>query len=240
MKETQVQSLGWEDPLKRTQQPTPVFLPGEFHGQRNMAGYSPWGHRESNVTERLTLSVSWHVQGHWDLGLGFPTQSRALSAGGELKYLEKLRNAKVRNAKENPTLDGHAGLNVLATLSRLATSVAIRRHFLPTSSAGRTENVSSPALSLLFWGIQLFFNLLLWNAKTSAGVRCQDGPPTPSTGTFSLEQQAFLHRRLPAPPQLVPSVLPGFSPPQRGATTSVSQILAVSSRSLSLIQVQTR
>lgn len=84
------------------------------------------------------------------MGLGFPTQSRALSAGGELKYLEKLRNAKVRNAKENPTLGGHAGLNVLATLSRLATSVAIRRRFLPTSSAGRTENVSSPALSLLF------------------------------------------------------------------------------------------
>ena len=30
---------------RRKWQPTPVFLPGEFHGKRNLAGYSPWGHR---------------------------------------------------------------------------------------------------------------------------------------------------------------------------------------------------
>ena len=35
--------------------PTP-FLPGEFHGQKNLAGYSPWGHTESDMTEGLTLS----------------------------------------------------------------------------------------------------------------------------------------------------------------------------------------
>ena len=38
-----------------------LFLPGEFHGQRSLAGYSPWGHRESNVTEQLTLSFSYLV-----------------------------------------------------------------------------------------------------------------------------------------------------------------------------------
>ena len=32
-------------------QPTPVFLPGESHGQRNLEGYSPWGHKESERTE---------------------------------------------------------------------------------------------------------------------------------------------------------------------------------------------
>ena len=32
-------------PRRREQLPTPVFLPGEFHGQRNLAGYSPWGRR---------------------------------------------------------------------------------------------------------------------------------------------------------------------------------------------------
>ena len=37
--------------------PTPVFLPGEFYGQRNLVGYSPWGHKESDMTEWLTLSV---------------------------------------------------------------------------------------------------------------------------------------------------------------------------------------
>ena len=33
--------------------PTPVFSPGEFHGPRSLAGYSPWGHKESDMTERL-------------------------------------------------------------------------------------------------------------------------------------------------------------------------------------------
>ena len=30
-------------------QPTPVFLPGESHGQKSLAGYSPWGHKESDT-----------------------------------------------------------------------------------------------------------------------------------------------------------------------------------------------
>ena len=36
---------------------TPVFLPGEFCGQRNLLGYSPWGCKESDMTERLTLKI---------------------------------------------------------------------------------------------------------------------------------------------------------------------------------------
>ena len=39
----QVQSLGQEDPLRTKWQPTPVSLPGKFHGQRSQAGYSPLG-----------------------------------------------------------------------------------------------------------------------------------------------------------------------------------------------------
>ena len=41
MQETLVQSLGWEDPLARAWQLTPVFLPGESHGQRSLEGHSP-------------------------------------------------------------------------------------------------------------------------------------------------------------------------------------------------------
>ena len=37
--ETQVLSLSWEDPLETGMQPTPVFLPGEFHGQKSLVGY---------------------------------------------------------------------------------------------------------------------------------------------------------------------------------------------------------
>ena len=35
---------------RRKQQPTPVFLPGKSHGQRNLVGYSLWGHRELDTT----------------------------------------------------------------------------------------------------------------------------------------------------------------------------------------------
>ena len=36
---------------RREGQSTLVFLPGEFHGQRSLAGYSPWGHKELDTTE---------------------------------------------------------------------------------------------------------------------------------------------------------------------------------------------
>ena len=42
--------LGGEDPLEEGIS-TPVFLPGESHGQRSLAGYSPWGCKESDMTE---------------------------------------------------------------------------------------------------------------------------------------------------------------------------------------------
>ena len=38
-------------PWRRKWQPTPVFLPGESHGQRSLMGYSPGGHKESDMTE---------------------------------------------------------------------------------------------------------------------------------------------------------------------------------------------
>ena len=58
MQKTQVQSwvgkIHWRSEL----QLTPIFLPEYFHDQRNLAGYSPWGLKESDTTERLTLSLS--------------------------------------------------------------------------------------------------------------------------------------------------------------------------------------
>ena len=44
-------------PWRREWQPTPLFLPGEFHGQRSPEGYSPWGRKESDTTELLTLPL---------------------------------------------------------------------------------------------------------------------------------------------------------------------------------------
>ena len=45
-------------PWRREWLLTPVFLPGESHGQRSLVGYSPCGHKVSDMTERLTLSLS--------------------------------------------------------------------------------------------------------------------------------------------------------------------------------------
>ena len=57
IKETCVRSLGLgRFPWRRELQPTPVFLPGEFHGQKSLEGCSPWSCKESDMTERLTFS----------------------------------------------------------------------------------------------------------------------------------------------------------------------------------------
>ena len=53
MQETWIQPLGQEDPLERKWQPIPVFLPGKSGGQRRLMDYSPWDHKESDMTEWL-------------------------------------------------------------------------------------------------------------------------------------------------------------------------------------------
>ena len=45
-------------PCNRKWQPTPVFLPGKFHGQRSLAGYSPWGHKELDMTEHTCKALT--------------------------------------------------------------------------------------------------------------------------------------------------------------------------------------
>ena len=52
MRESWVRSLGWEDPWRRERLPTPVSWPAEFHGL-----YSPWGRKESDTTEWLSLHL---------------------------------------------------------------------------------------------------------------------------------------------------------------------------------------
>ena len=81
-KETQVRSLDWEDPLEEGMADisTPVFLPGELHGQKSLVGYRPWSHKESNTAEvtghtppsipKYTPKV--HSPNTITLGTGFP------------------------------------------------------------------------------------------------------------------------------------------------------------------------
>ena len=85
-------------PWRRTRQPTPVFLPAESHGQRSLAGYSPYGRKESNATcssgtvglagalslwgcpspFRTWVSVSF-VIGEWDVSGSVPEKGQILS-----------------------------------------------------------------------------------------------------------------------------------------------------------------
>ena len=53
MPETLVQSLGQEDPLEKELATHSSSLPGESHGWRSLVGYSPWGRKETDTTERL-------------------------------------------------------------------------------------------------------------------------------------------------------------------------------------------
>ena len=53
MWETQVLSLGQEEPMEKVMAIHASILPREFYGQRNLAGYSPGGHKDSDMTERL-------------------------------------------------------------------------------------------------------------------------------------------------------------------------------------------
>ena len=48
-------------PWRRKWQPTPLLLPGKSHGLRRLAGYSPWGHKESDTTERLHFASNYVV-----------------------------------------------------------------------------------------------------------------------------------------------------------------------------------
>ena len=72
MQETWVRKIPWW----KAWQPIQVFLPGEFHGQSSLVGYSPWDHKESDMTERLTsthilyIKFTFEQHGLWVVGVG--------------------------------------------------------------------------------------------------------------------------------------------------------------------------
>ena len=55
MHETQVRSLGWEDPLEKKMATHSSILAGEFHEQKSLADYSPWGRKEWDTTEATNI-----------------------------------------------------------------------------------------------------------------------------------------------------------------------------------------
>ena len=80
----------WFDPWvmkihwRRKWQPTPVFLPGESHGQRSLVGYSPWSRKESDTTERLHFHFCYIVLGKKTFS---PTLKSCLTLGDPMASL---------------------------------------------------------------------------------------------------------------------------------------------------------
>ena len=60
MQETRFDPWVGKIPWKRKWLPSPVFLPGKFHVQKSLAGYSPWGYKESDMTEQLTDTFTYN------------------------------------------------------------------------------------------------------------------------------------------------------------------------------------
>ena len=56
VQETWVQFLGWEDPLEKGMATHTSILAEEFHGQRSLPGYSPWGCKELDMTKQLAYN----------------------------------------------------------------------------------------------------------------------------------------------------------------------------------------
>ena len=96
MWETWVRSLGWMIHWRRKWQPPPVFLPGKSHGWRSLAGYSPWGRTELEITERLHFHLHSTLTNHLmpffqeEFSLSWGCKNRLLN-GTPLQYscLEK-------------------------------------------------------------------------------------------------------------------------------------------------------
>ena len=87
-------------PWRRKWQPTPVFLPGESHIQRRLVGYSPWGCKELDTTERLSIQVKQITSGKFHItqgsqpgplwrprGVGWSGDGREVQEGGDICIL---------------------------------------------------------------------------------------------------------------------------------------------------------
>ena len=62
MRETRVQSLGREDLLEKEMATHSILLPGKSHGRRSLIDYSPWGRKESDMTERLHFHLHFLIE----------------------------------------------------------------------------------------------------------------------------------------------------------------------------------
>ena len=132
VQETQVRSLGWEDPLEKKWRPTPVLLPGKSRGWRSLVGYNLWGHKKSDRTERLHF--------HYNVG----------KIRGKVSTLKKciplpgvLAQGEFKKGKPGGCADCIPSLlarYVVLQGSRVSRAPIQRRFWTPGLGGGRTMN----------------------------------------------------------------------------------------------------
>ena len=99
MQEVQIQSLCWEDSQEEeTWQPSPVFLPGESHGQRSLSGYGPQGHKKSDMTEATEHAcVRSHYSCVLTLFIGSKNLGKSVCKYVSLKFTPEIKIYKYVN-----------------------------------------------------------------------------------------------------------------------------------------------
>ena len=79
-------------PWRRKWQPTPLFLPGESHGQRRLAGYSQQCHKESGTTERFHFLFTFHSCKHFPGGASGKDPSTNAVDARDVSWVPGLEN----------------------------------------------------------------------------------------------------------------------------------------------------
>ena len=113
------------DPSRRKWQPTPVFLAGKSHGQRSLAGYNPWGHKGSDMTERLHFPFpflvqerSWQVSGAASIPPTCPAPGSGCNSDSHLSANSSLGKKERRKRKVEQSSISLARLECVSSYSR--------------------------------------------------------------------------------------------------------------------------
>ena len=102
---------------RRKWQPTPVLLPGKSHGWKNLVGYSPWGRKESDTTERLHLTSSLKKKSNKHIKSGPLQGCWGIKVGGRQGGVKNAREGLKSLGEMNGELCFDKGLTFLEHLS---------------------------------------------------------------------------------------------------------------------------